>query len=97
MLSKYYLQIAASYGALRKAAQLHDVHVLDKDLEKPSIRPMLVTTKLGLCALAGIISVYMWPYYIYNDVADLEKRYRGYKRYKKDANVIHCEADMLFK
>jgi hypothetical protein len=62
------------YGAARKATQVANAKVTTFSGKE---HPMFFTDKVLLCASSGIMSVYMWPLYLYWDVRDFEAKMRN--------------------
>ncbi len=71
---KKYLVATLSYGLIRKGIQMRDATISHYDRRKnETIRiPVLLSDKVMVTGLSGIVSVYLWPIYMYNDLRKLE-------------------------
>lgn len=69
-----YLQITMLYGALRKSCQVSNgtIEKYDPDLNTKRQLPLLMVDKLMITGLSSIASVYMWPMFMWRDLACLE-------------------------
>lgn len=67
-----YCIAAATYGAVRKAVYLRDAKVNSRDYSCKEPVPMLFTHKLAIVGVGSISAIYVWPYYLYNDMCNME-------------------------
>lgn len=78
LLAKYGL-VTMAYGFGRKLPILYDAttETYDKDGKKVRV-PMLLTTKVIVAGISTLSSLYVWPFYLHNDLSRLEVYARGY-------------------
>lgn len=68
-----YIGATFSYGFARKAIQMWNATRFDSnDYQKKEPIPILNTHKLVISTLSGSAALYIWPYYLYNDLSRLE-------------------------
>lgn len=67
-----YMTATLGYGALRKMVYLKDAKVQTCDYSKNELVPMLTATKLFVTAVGSFSAITFWPYYVYNDLCNLE-------------------------
>lgn len=80
-----YVAATMTYGAVRKVVRLKDAQVESWDWDSNSNRksvPMLLSQKVLLTTVGSFCAIYLWPYYVYNDMLRLEINYT-----KSDASV----------
>ena len=75
-----YFALAGTYGAISKMFRLNDASVVKSqsyDAEKKEWiyerEPVLNVDKVIITSIAVITSCWIWPYYLYNDLVDIER------------------------
>jgi hypothetical protein len=97
---KAYAAVAIIYGSTRKTFHVWDAQVsnfYNYEAKDQIYRPLLWTEKTALIGIAGISSIYLWPFYLYNDVFTLESHFRKIPltRHRKPNYYLHS-MDCLF-
>lgn len=92
--------ILALYGATRKTIMLQSANVsyYNEETKKTSVRPILLVDKMVIITVCGFGSIFLWPYFIYNDLLNLELKIKkrslqDYGLYKNPSNNI---LDLIF-
>jgi hypothetical protein len=65
-----YIIVASTYGFTRKYFQMRNTTQLDHKYEHKI--PILFTQKILISTVCGMASMYLWPYYLYNDLNKIE-------------------------
>lgn len=72
--------VTMGYGFGRKLPILYDATTETYDDNGKKYRiPMLLTTKAIITGISTISSIYLWPFFLHNDLSRLEMYTRGYK------------------
>lgn len=92
-----YMVATSSYGIIRKAIQLQDAKIQRKR-EKDSRIPLLMSDKVMLISFSGILAIYVWPMFLYNDLKKAEIAWKGLSPsdYDMDVQKSHL-SDYLFE
>lgn len=69
-----YIQSTMLYGMIRKSLQMPNSKIEKYDLEtnKKVQLPLLMVDKLMITGLSSVASIYMWPMFVWRDLARLE-------------------------
>lgn len=69
-----YITATASYGFLRKFIEMKTATVrhYDPNTHEKIRVSVLTSDKLWISGVCGIVSIYGWPFYLYNDVKKIE-------------------------
>lgn len=75
-ISKYYAVGAMAYGTARKAIQVRNAHYDTYDRDKGDVKiPMLMSEKIVLSTLSGLMAPYALPVYLFLDMSMIEAVY----------------------
>ncbi len=69
-----YIYTSSAYGFTRKTIQLSDAKVTTYSGKE---RPMLFTDKGAASVWAGVGAIYLWPLYSYQNVRNIEVKWRS--------------------
>lgn len=76
-----YGAVTTTYGLVRQTYNMKSAttEFYDKDTNKYTKIPVLLTSKIMISTLGGCMSFYIWPYYLHNDLNRIEIYIRNEK------------------
>lgn len=78
-----YTGATMGYGMVRKTAQLHNADLCTDEYDATAGKrvekrvPVLMADKVWLTAISSLSSIYLWPFYVWFDMKQLEIYSRG--------------------
>jgi hypothetical protein len=74
-----YALLTMAYGFGRKMPILYDATTETYNQDGKRVRvPMLLTTKVLVTGASTLASIYIWPFYLHNDLSRIEMYTKGY-------------------
>lgn len=79
LTTRAYITATVGYGMIRKAIHLKDATIekYDSVTLKHCRVPLLLTDKVVVTGISGLIAVYGWPVYLFQDIQRLELKLRS--------------------
>ena len=89
LYSNKYIIPVTLYGAIRKMLIVKDAEYSTWNRKtKATVEiPMLITDKIVLVAASALGSIYVWPYYLYNDINTLQLYLKTRDMSTEDATI----------
>ena len=102
-MAAHYLTTTALYGALHKVPLVWNASFYRKQSDDScknnhvKLVPMLFTDKAALIVVGAVTGPYLWPIYLYKDVALIERKVRGIPAEDLDVGTSKKLVDFWFE